>query len=256
MILTRSNASKRCRHTGRLCIPWSDCSWELKVVWPDLSVWQTDCSLNLIWICKHCLLRSLCLKIWEYWGIQIKCCVNIFFRSRNARVKPIHGYCVVNPQMLSQEEFQELHFVPDPVLGDDGTYRNFDELTGYFKKLGHYPSLDLPRKSTEFRRKLHVFRGVFGQHFDDSAAVDGKLSNKEFYGIIYKCRGIHGILLQNLQISAADSTEFCCRFLPQIPRHSICGFDFCWSLIPRKVAAFESGIFYVQKCIRLILWSQ
>ena len=33
-----------------------------------------------------------------------------------------HGHCVVNPQMLSQEKFQELHFVQDPVLGDDGTY--------------------------------------------------------------------------------------------------------------------------------------
>ena len=45
----------------------------------------------------------------------------------------LHGYCVVNTQMLSQEEFQELHFVQGPVLGDDGMYRNFDALTGYFK---------------------------------------------------------------------------------------------------------------------------
>ena len=45
----------------------------------------------------------------------------------------LHGYCVVNPQMFSQEEFQELHFAPDPVLGDDNTYRNFDTLIGYFK---------------------------------------------------------------------------------------------------------------------------
>ena len=44
----------------------------------------------------------------------------------------LHGYCVVNPQMLSQEEFQELHFATDPVLRDDGTYRNFDALTEYF----------------------------------------------------------------------------------------------------------------------------
>ena len=29
--------------------------------------------------------------------------------------------------------FHKLHFVPDPVLGDDGTYRNFDALIGYFK---------------------------------------------------------------------------------------------------------------------------
>ena len=35
--------------------------------------------------------------------------------------------------MLSQEEFQELRFVPDPVLGDDGTYRNSDAMIGYFK---------------------------------------------------------------------------------------------------------------------------
>ena len=34
----------------------------------------------------------------------------------------LHLYGVVNPQMLSQEEFLELHFVPDPILGDDGTY--------------------------------------------------------------------------------------------------------------------------------------
>ena len=42
-------------------------------------------------------------------------------------VSPVHKF------MLSQEEFQELHFVPNPVLGDDGMYRNFDALTGYFK---------------------------------------------------------------------------------------------------------------------------
>ena len=80
-------------------------------------------------------------------------------------------------------------------------------------------SLDLPRKSTEFCRKY--FRGVFGRNFDDSAEIDGKLSNKEFYGIMYKCRGIHGILLQNLRISAADSMDFCrgfYRILPQISR--------------------------------------
>ena len=34
----------------------------------------------------------------------------------------LHGHCVVNPQMFSQEEFQELNFVPDHVLGDDGMY--------------------------------------------------------------------------------------------------------------------------------------
>ena len=45
----------------------------------------------------------------------------------------LHGYCVISPQILSQEEFQELRFVPDPVLGDDGTYRNSDALIGYFK---------------------------------------------------------------------------------------------------------------------------
>ena len=32
----------------------------------------------------------------------------------------LQAYSVIKPQMLSQEEFQELHFAPDPVLGDDG----------------------------------------------------------------------------------------------------------------------------------------
>ena len=32
----------------------------------------------------------------------------------------LQAYCVVNPQMLLQVKFQELHFVPDPSLGDDG----------------------------------------------------------------------------------------------------------------------------------------
>ena len=45
----------------------------------------------------------------------------------------LHGYCVVDLQMLSKEELQELHFVPDPVLGGDGMYRNFDALAEYFK---------------------------------------------------------------------------------------------------------------------------
>ena len=56
-----------------------------------------------------------------------------FFSDQELPESNLHGYCVVNPQMLSQVEFQELHFVPDPVLGDDGMYRHFDALTGYFK---------------------------------------------------------------------------------------------------------------------------
>ena len=45
----------------------------------------------------------------------------------------LHSYGDLNPQMLSQEEFQELHFVPDPVLGDDGMYLNVDALIWYLK---------------------------------------------------------------------------------------------------------------------------
>ena len=48
------------------------------------------------------------------------------------------------------------------------------------------------------------------------------------------CRGFYGFLPRILLNSAADFTETC---------HRISRFDFCWSLIPRKVAAFESGIF-------------
>ena len=56
-----------------------------------------------------------------------------FFSDQEMPESNLLGYSVINPQMLSQEEFQELHFIPDPVLGDDGTYRNFDALIGYFK---------------------------------------------------------------------------------------------------------------------------
>ena len=102
MILTWSNASKRCRQTGRLRRPWSDCSWELKVVWPGLSVWKTDCSLNLIRVCKQCrknrksYFRFLFAQIFvsKFGSIEaykIKCCVKytwllrLQFHKRNSK---------------------------------------------------------------------------------------------------------------------------------------------------------------------------
>ena len=45
--------------------------------------------------------------------------VELTFFHQEMPESNLQAYCVVNPQMFSQEEFQELHFVPDPVLGDD-----------------------------------------------------------------------------------------------------------------------------------------
>ena len=72
--------------------------------------------------------------VWKFGMIaayNIKCWVDQEMPESN-----LHGHCVVNPQMFPQEEFQELHFVPDRVLGDDGMYTLTGMLMrwfGYFK---------------------------------------------------------------------------------------------------------------------------
>ena len=123
-----SNASKRCKQNGKLCIiPWSDCSCEVTVVWPGLDLYMSsrpwsDCSLSLILVCKHCLPRPL----WsENLGWLPRTVLNvelIYFSDQEMPVSNLHRHCVVNPLMFSQEEFQEVHFVPDHVFGDDGMY--------------------------------------------------------------------------------------------------------------------------------------
>ena len=44
-----------------------------------------------------------------------------FFSDQEMPESILQAYCVVKSQMPLQDEFLELHFVPDPVLWDDGT---------------------------------------------------------------------------------------------------------------------------------------
>ena len=55
-------------------------------------------------------------------GYNIKWSRYLFFSDQEMPESNLHDHCVINPQMFSQEEFQELHFVPDHVLGDEGMY--------------------------------------------------------------------------------------------------------------------------------------
>lgn len=40
------------------------------------------------------------------------------------------AYCTLNPPRLSQEIFKDLHFLPDPVLNEDGAYKSFEDIYG------------------------------------------------------------------------------------------------------------------------------
>lgn len=51
------------------------------------------------------------------------------------------GYCVINPPRLPAEQFAELFFVPDPVTGDNTTYKDFSDVYGTFTTDNARPSL-------------------------------------------------------------------------------------------------------------------
>ncbi|CAC5419773.1 unnamed protein product [Mytilus coruscus] len=39
-------------------------------------------------------------------------------------------YCEINPQMIPEDKFQDLHFLPNPVPGENKQYKSFSELYG------------------------------------------------------------------------------------------------------------------------------
>ena len=51
------------------------------------------------------------------------------------------AYCLFNPPRLSAEDFEQLHFLPDPVPGTDGKYKDFSELYGTQTTDNHRPGL-------------------------------------------------------------------------------------------------------------------
>ena len=57
------------------------------------------------------------------------------------------GMC--GPVRLPKEVFDQLHFLPDPVPGDDGHYRAFKDLLGTKTDKTHQPSLQKASKQTK-----------------------------------------------------------------------------------------------------------
>ena len=51
---------------------------------------------------------------------------------------------------MSKEAFSKVHYLPDPVPGEDGHYKKFDEVFGTDTNENHRPSLS----KTPKKRKL------------------------------------------------------------------------------------------------------
>lgn len=61
------------------------------------------------------------------------------------------------PPHLPPREFEQLHFIPDPMLGNDGKFKSFDELYGTMTTDSDRPSLKDNPQPTERGKK---FKGL------------------------------------------------------------------------------------------------
>ena len=59
------------------------------------------------------------------------------------------GYCAVNPPRLPPDMFDELHFIPNPVLNQEGKYKPFEEVYGQVTDEKDRPALKEKPQLTE-----------------------------------------------------------------------------------------------------------
>ncbi|XP_065929132.1 uncharacterized protein [Magallana gigas] len=64
------------------------------------------------------------------------------------------AYCTLNPPRLSQEMLKDLHFIPDPVLKEDGVFKSFEETYGTPTTDKDRPSLQEKVTTTERDKQL------------------------------------------------------------------------------------------------------
>lgn len=64
------------------------------------------------------------------------------------------AYCTLNPPRLSQEMLKDLHFIPDPVLKEDGVFKSNEETYGTPTTDKDRPSLQEKVTTTERDKQL------------------------------------------------------------------------------------------------------
>ena len=87
----------------------------------------------------------------------------------------------IQPPRLADEQFQQLHFLPDPVLKDKESYKSFEELYGTLTTDADRPSL----QSRKFRHPAD------NQHKRDGLFVSAKVRDVIFCRECKKSRCIH-----------------------------------------------------------------
>ena len=69
-------------------------------------------------------------------------------------------YCIHAPPRLAEDVFETLHFLPDPVLGQGGSYKDFNDVYGSVTSDKDRPSLKVKPQATERDKKYSsVFVG-------------------------------------------------------------------------------------------------
>jgi hypothetical protein len=69
-------------------------------------------------------------------------------------------YCSINPPRLSPELFDELFFLPDPLLGPNGEYMTFDEVYSTYTNGEDRPALkSKPQATTSDKSHKHLLVG-------------------------------------------------------------------------------------------------
>lgn len=71
-------------------------------------------------------------------------------------------YCIHAPPRLAADVFETLHFLPDPVLGQGGSYKDFSDVYGTETTDKDRPSLKVKPQSSE-RDKKNVYVLVGGR---------------------------------------------------------------------------------------------
>ena len=58
---------------------------------------------------------------------------------------------ICKPVRLDLDIFKSLHYLPDPVPGDDGHYKSFEELYGTITTEQYIPSLSIQQENLQER---------------------------------------------------------------------------------------------------------
>jgi len=84
------------------------------------------------------------------------CCVSLHY-SFQIKKCGSESCSVCGPIRLPKPVFDQLHFLPDPVPGEDGHYKGFKDLLGTKTDGTHRPSLQKASKRTKLFPSAQVF---------------------------------------------------------------------------------------------------